>query len=156
MKNILIIITFFVVLSCDSQKKTTEVFEILKTEEEWKKELTAEQYRVLRLKGTERAFTGQYYDHFEEGTYVCAGCKTPLFESTTKFDSDCGWPSFDQAKKGSVKYETDLSFGMLRTEVMCATCGGHLGHVFNDGPRETTGKRYCTNSVSIEFIPKSK
>lgn len=140
-------------LSCESQKKTIEVYEVLKTDEEWKQELTTEQYHVLREKGTERAYTGKYWNHFEKGTYVCAGCKTPLFESNTKFESHCGWPSFDQAIKGSVRYETDLSFGMIRTEVLCNACGGHLGHVFNDGPNETTGKRYCTNSVSIEFIP---
>ena len=156
MKKTFVITAILVFISCESQKTSAENFEIIKTEEQWKQELTPEQFRILRLKGTERAFTGIYWDHFEEGTYVCAACKTPLFESSTKFDSHCGWPSFDQAIKGTVKYETDLSFGMIRTEVMCATCGGHLGHVFDDGPPNTTGKRYCTNSASIEFIPKTK
>ncbi len=128
---------------------------ITKTDAEWKTTLTEEEYRVLREKGTERAFTGEYWDFFEKGKYVCAGCGSDLFTSETKFDSHCGWPSFDKAIPGSVIYKQDLSFGMVRTEVMCAKCGGHLGHVFDDGPQETTGKRYCTNSVSIKFIPEN-
>ena len=111
---------------------------------------------VLREKATERPFTGEYYNHFEKGKYVCAACGNVLFNSDAKFDSDCGWPSFDQAIKGSVIYKEDSSFGMVRTEVMCAKCGGHLGHVFDDGPKETTGKRFCTNSVSIKFEPAKK
>ncbi|MGK4568508.1 peptide-methionine (R)-S-oxide reductase MsrB [Flavobacterium sp. 3HN19-14] len=118
------------------------------------KELTPEQFAVLRNKETERPFTGEYWNTFEKGKYVCAACGNPLFSSDAKFNSECGWPSFDQAIKGSVIYKTDVSFGMQRTEVMCAKCGGHLGHVFDDGPTETTGKRFCTNSVSIKFIPK--
>lgn len=153
-----LLMAFFLVLatSCEAQKKKLSTFEVEKTEEEWKQELTPMQFEILRKKGTERAFTGEYWNHFEKGTYVCVGCKSPLFESNTKFESDCGWPSFDQAIKGSVIYEADYSFGMVRTEVMCAKCGGHLGHVFDDGPKETTGKRFCTNSVSIEFIPDNK
>ena len=108
---------------------------------------------MLREKGTERPFTGEYTDHFEKGSYACAACGNKLFASETKFASDCGWPSFDQAIEGSVIYKTDNSFGMQRTEVMCADCGGHLGHVFDDGPRDTTGKRFCTNSVSVRFVP---
>lgn len=126
------------------------------TDTEWKKVLTEEEYAVLRQKATERPFTGEYDNHFEEGVYVCAACANPLFTSDTKFDSHCGWPSFDQAIKGSVIYEEDNSLGMTRTEVMCANCGGHLGHVFDDGPKETTGNRFCTNSVSIKFIPAAK
>lgn len=159
MKNvILLLVAIFTFSSCQSQekkavsKKETTV-KIQKTDAEWKKELTPEQYEVLRKKGTERAFTGQYYDHFEKGKYVCAACGNVLFNSDAKFDSDCGWPSFDQAIKGSVIYKEDISFGMVRTEVMCAKCGGHLGHVFDDGPKATTGKRFCTNSVSIKFEP---
>lgn len=147
--------------SCQSQQNnkkdvanTSSIAQANKTDEEWKKELTPEQYEVLREKGTERPFTGKYWNHFEDGKYVCAACGNVLFDSDSKFVSDCGWPSFDKAIKGSVIYKTDTSFGMERTEVMCADCGGHLGHVFEDGPKETTGKRFCTNSVSIRFIKK--
>jgi peptide-methionine (R)-S-oxide reductase len=112
--------------------------------------------KYCALKETEMPFTGEYYKHFEDGVYVCAACGNPLFRSDAKFDSECGWPSFDQAIKNSVVYKEDNSHGMQRTEVMCAKCGGHLGHVFDDGPQETTGNRFCTNSVSIEFIPAEK
>lgn len=154
MKKLLIILSLSVLTSCNAQNDKAMDFEVKKTDAEWKAELSSEEYRILREKGTERAFTGEYYDHFAKGTYVCAACGNTLFKSDTKFDSHCGWPSFDQAIKGSVIYKQDLSFGMVRTEVMCAKCGGHLGHVFDDGPQETTGKRYCTNSVSIKFIPE--
>ena len=123
---------------------------IQKSEEEWKKELTDAQYTILRKKGTERPFTGAYNMHFENGTYHCAGCNTPLFESHTKFDAGCGWPSFDASIKGNVTYILDKSHGMMRTEIICSACGGHLGHVFNDGPT-ATGTRYCVNSISIDF-----
>ena len=161
MKKIVVVLTVLLTLtSCQSQQnkqntaeaKTQPSPSMNKTEEEWKKELTPEQYNILREKGTERAFTGEYWNHFEKGKYVCAACGNVLFDSDAKFVSDCGWPSFDKAIKGSVIYKTDTSFGMERTEVMCAKCGGHLGHVFDDGPEETTGKRFCTNSVSIEFV----
>ena len=129
---------------------------IIKTEEKWKEELTPEQYRILREKGTERAFTGKYWDHHELGTYVCAGCGTELFESDTKFESGCGWPSYFQPIDSSrIIYKEDRSYGMVRTEVMCAKCDGHLGHVFDDGP-PPTGLRYCINSGSMKFIPKGK
>lgn len=118
----------------------------------WKEKLTPEQYHILREKGTERPFSGKYNDFFEEGYYACAGCGNPLFRSDTKFNSGCGWPSFDQAIEGSVVYHRDLSYGMIRTEVTCAGCGGHLGHVFDDGPKDTTGQRYCMNSVALTFI----
>jgi peptide-methionine (R)-S-oxide reductase len=147
--------------ACQSQEKkkivaaeTNTSEKIVKTEAEWKKELTPEQYEVLRNKGTERPFTGEYVNNFEKGKYVCAACGNLLFNSDAKFHSDCGWPSFDKAIKGSVTYVDDMSFGMVRTEVNCAKCGGHLGHVFDDGPTETTGKRFCTNSVSVQFIPE--
>jgi len=169
MKKIAIIIFLFALVSCQGQekkqttKKETTQQSVKKakitpytTDAEWKKVLTQEQYEVLREKATERPFTGEYYKHFENGVYVCAACGNPLFKSDAKFDSSCGWPSFDQAIKGSVVYKEDNTLGMQRVEVMCANCGGHLGHVFDDGPEETTGKRFCTNSVSIRFIPAKK
>ncbi len=124
------------------------------TEEEWKKKLTPEEYRVLREKGTEAPFTGKFYKNFEKGMYKCAACGQDLFSSDTKFDSDCGWPSFDGSLTGNVKFQEDNSFGMQRTEVLCSNCGSHLGHVFDDGPRETTGKRFCINSISLNFKPR--
>lgn len=121
-----------------------------KTESEWREKLNDEEYRVLRQKGTERPHTGKYNLNFEDGTYVCKGCGQKLFESNSKFDAHCGWPSFDESIKGTVEYVQDKTHGMLRTEIVCSNCGGHLGHVFNDGPTET-GARYCVNSVSIDF-----
>ena len=153
MKKFLLLAFVFTLQACQSQNKEKMNLKVNKTEQEWKAQLSPIEFEILRKKGTERAYTGEYWDHFENGKYVCAGCEAELFTSDTKFDSHCGWPSFDQAIKGSVIYREDLSFGMVRTEVMCASCGGHLGHVFDDGPSETTGKRYCTNSVSIKFIP---
>ncbi len=125
-----------------------------KPDEYWRKKLTPAQYHVLREKGTERPFTGQFYLSHDNGTYVCAACGTPLFSSDTKFDSDCGWPSFDRSVEGNVTFHEDRAFGMLRTEVLCATCGGHLGHVFDDGPRDTTGNRFCINSAALNFKKK--
>ncbi|MHA2305405.1 MAG: peptide-methionine (R)-S-oxide reductase MsrB [Candidatus Hodarchaeales archaeon] len=123
-----------------------------KSEEEWKQVLTKKQFHILREKGTERAFTGKYWNHFEKGQYKCAGCGAILFESEEKFESDCGWPSFSKPVEGSLEIKSDTSHGMIRTEVMCKRCGGHQGHVFNDGPRESGGLRYCINSESIDFI----
>ncbi|WP_010522439.1 peptide-methionine (R)-S-oxide reductase MsrB [Aquimarina agarivorans] len=125
-------------------------FNVEKTDQEWKEQLGEESYFILREKGTERAFSGALDTHYEEGTYTCKGCGTKLFTSEHKFDSGCGWPSFDASEEGTVIYERDTSLGRIRTEILCANCGGHLGHVFNDGPTET-GQRYCVNSASINF-----
>ena len=123
---------------------------ITKTDEEWKKELTPEQYQILRMKGTETPFTGEYVHNKEKGMFNCAGCGNQLFSSDTKFESGTGWPSFDQAIPGSVELKSDDSHGMRRTEVTCSHCGAHLGHVFDDGP-STTGQRYCINSACLRL-----
>ncbi|HEX5752506.1 MAG TPA: peptide-methionine (R)-S-oxide reductase MsrB [Archangium sp.] len=136
-----------------SHGEGTKVYAVQKTEAEWKQQLTPEQYRVLRQKGTERAFTGKYWDLKAAGTYHCAACGQPLFSSETKFDSGTGWPSFWQPLPGAVDTHEDRSGFMVRTEVVCSRCGSHLGHVFDDGP-EPTGLRYCMNSVSLDFRPK--
>ena len=118
----------------------------------WKDKLNAEEYYVCREKGTEPPFSGEYYNNHETGSYVCRCCGAPLFSSTNKYDSGSGWPSFDRSVSDTaIDYESDRSLGMVRTEIMCKNCGSHLGHVFEDGPRETTGQRYCVNSLSLKF-----
>jgi peptide-methionine (R)-S-oxide reductase len=127
---------------------------IEKSEQEWQTELSPEQYKVLRLKGTEAPFSGEYDHVFEPGTYHCAGCGAELFVSEAKYDSGCGWPAFSAPADGeAVEEETDTTYGMVRTEVMCASCGGHLGHVFPDGPAPT-GQRYCINSAALRLEEK--
>lgn len=157
--NLLLNKVFFIFLilqliACKEQVANAQNPEIM-TEQDWKEKLTPEEYYILREKGTERPFSGKYNDFFEKGHYVCAACGTKLFESSTKYNSSCGWPSFDEAIDGSVKFTKDTSHGMIRVEVTCANCGGHLGHVFDDGPKETTGVRYCMNSVSLKFVPEN-
>jgi peptide-methionine (R)-S-oxide reductase len=125
---------------------------VTKSEEEWKKVLTPEQYAILREKGTDRPFTGKYYLTTDKGVYLCAACGNELFTSDMKFDSHCGWPSFDkEIKGGKITTRVDRSLGMVRTEILCAKCGGHLGHLFDDGPTDT-GMRYCVNSTSLNFV----
>ncbi len=127
---------------------------VVRSDAEWRAALTPVQYEILRKKATEPPFTGKYDHSFEPGRYKCAGCGAELFTSETKYDSGCGWPAFYAAEPGAVQEETDRSHGMSRTEVMCASCGGHLGHVFPDGPAPT-GQRYCINSASLELEKKS-
>lgn len=160
MKNILYLLISLVFIACkgESQNNPTNTKskhvmsnKVEKTEEEWKKILNPEQFDVLRKKGTEMPYSGKYYLHKEKGIYVCAACNEELFRSDSKFDAGCGWPSFsDVLDSSKVVYTQDKTAGMVRTEITCANCGGHLGHVFDDGPTPT-GLRYCINSVSIEF-----
>lgn len=138
------------------EKDKTKDADMNKIEKDWKQELTPEEYRVLRDCGTEPAFTGKYYNHKEDGTYVCAGCGAELFSSDTKYDSGSGWPSFYAAlDKEAIKEVPDNSYGMRRIEIKCAKCDGHLGHVFPDGPKPT-GMRYCVNSLSLDFKKEDK
>jgi len=156
-KKLSILLPFILLLSCQSNaQKTNSDAKIHKTAIEWKKKLSPIEYKVLRESGTERAFSGKYNKLYKHGVYHCKGCDTPLFYSKHKFDSGTGWPSFDTAIKGNVGYNSDKDLGYTRTEIHCNTCHGHLGHVFNDGPKKTTGKRYCVNSVSLKFHSKEK
>ncbi len=149
---LLLALSFALAGSAQSQNQEKKMdYPVKKTEEDWKKELSPEQFYVLRQAGTERPGTGDYNLHFKDGVYKCAACDAELFESESKFESHCGWPSFDKAiDNKAVTEKTDKTHGMVRTEILCANCGGHLGHVFPDGPTET-GMRYCINSVSLDF-----
>lgn len=150
------IVFFIFCLSSTAQNSKKKEYPITKTEKEWKEILSPLAYYVLRESGTERAFTSPLNKNYKEGLYVCVACKTPLYESKYKFNSGTGWPSFDRAIKGSVDTDTDYKIGYARTELKCSTCGGHLGHSFKDGPRETTGERHCINGVALEFISEEK
>ena len=124
-----------------------------KTEEYWEKKLSKKEFDILRQGGTELPYTGKYNNHFEDGVYVCKGCGNPLYTSNSKFDSGCGWPSFDECIENSIEYKKDYKIGVLRIEILCSKCEAHQGHVFDDGPTKTK-QRYCVNSASIDFIPK--
>jgi len=161
MKKTLLLVIAMTLLNCNGnaqkkEKKETENYKVSKTDAEWKKELTKEQYYVLIEEGTERPFSSPLNKNYEKGIYHCAACNTPLFKSEHKFDSGTGWPSFDRAIEGNVAYGTDSKLGYVRDEEHCATCGGHLGHVFNDGPKATTGKRHCINGVALKFVPSEE
>ena len=154
MKKIIILGLGLFFLNCKSNaQKEKKVYEVSKTETEWKIQLSEIEFYVLRKAGTERPFTSPLNKNYKAGIYSCAACNTPLFKSENKFDSGTGWPSFDKEIKGNIDFSTDYDLGYARTEEHCGTCGSHLGHVFNDGPKETTGKRHCINGVSLKFTP---
>lgn len=162
MKKLLLFTLFSAFLvSCNgnaqknSENASTSKYEVSKTEEEWKEELTAEEFAVLRNAATERPFSSDLNNIKEPGTFVCAACGNELYKTEHKFMSGTGWPSFDRALQGGVAYGSDSKLGYQRDEVHCARCGGHLGHVFNDGPEETTGKRHCINGIAMDFIPEN-
>lgn len=155
MKNLIIIIFLLFNSSLIAQENSKMEKKANKTEAEWKEILTPQQYYVLREKGTDKPGNYGYTKHFKKGTYHCAACDAQLFVSNTKYESHCGWPSFDDAIDGTVDFILDTTHGMTRTEITCTNCGGHLGHIFDDGPKKTTGKRYCVNTTSIRF-EKSK
>ncbi len=157
MRHIFPLLVVLFLWSCQSnaqQNKTKKAYEVTKTDAEWKAELTELEYLVLRKEATERPFTSELLDVKNEGTFVCAACQNPLYETKHKYDSGSGWPSFDRAIEGSLDYSSDRKLGYKRVELLCGKCGGHLGHMFNDGPKQTTGKRHCINGIALDFIPK--
>jgi|TARA_B100001059_G_scaffold146061_1_gene146006 peptide-methionine (R)-S-oxide reductase len=161
MKKYNLIYILLICIGCNSQNNNNSEtnqqrskYKINKSDIEWRKELNSLQYYVLRQAGTERAFTGKYDKNFSEGVYVCAACQSPLYESGYKYDSKSGWPSFDRGITENIEYDVDYKLGYARSELKCSSCGGHLGHLFNDGPKSTTGKRHCINSAALIFISK--
>jgi|TARA_B110000285_G_scaffold230273_1_gene296574 peptide-methionine (R)-S-oxide reductase len=132
-----------------------KVYPVSKTDAEWKKQLNDSEYQILRKKGTEYPFTGIFNEHYEDGTYTCKGCGQALYDSSSKFKNSCGWPSYDSSLPGALEHIKDKTHEMIRTEIVCSNCGGHQGHVFNDGPT-STGQRYCVNAASIDFSKKKK
>ncbi len=159
-KNLLVFFIFGALLSCHSNAQNKEQkkspYKVTKTNAQWKTLLTAPQYQILREAGTERAGTSPLNNVKENGTLICAACFAPLYENKNKFDSGTGWPSYDQAIKGQVERDVDYKIGYARTELKCATCGSHLGHEFDDGPRATTGKRHCINGLALTFLPEGE
>ncbi|HZH70294.1 MAG TPA: peptide-methionine (R)-S-oxide reductase MsrB [Flavobacteriaceae bacterium] len=157
----IIVVLSALLFSCNSpaqKSKTSEKqpYKVVKTNAQWQEELSPLAFSVLRKNGTERAFSSKLNDNYQAGTYHCASCGTAVFESKHKFDSGTGWPSFDRAVEGNVSYSEEKQMGYTIMEEHCTTCGGHLGHVFDDGPRETTGKRHCINGVALKFIPENE
>ena len=150
------LVTFFSCNTTAQPKEEEKVYPITKTEAEWKTQLSEQEFYVLRKAGSEPAFSSPLDKNYDKGIFVCAACNTPLFKSDHKFDSGTGWPSFDREIKDNVEFSTDYNLGYARTEEHCAICGGHLGHVFNDGPRKTTGLRHCINGVALKFIPEDE
>ena len=161
MKKLISFVFIAFLISCSgvaqkSEKKVAKKYAVSKKVSEWKKQLTSLQYYVLREAGTERSFTSSLNENKKNGLYVCAACETPLYNSDHKFDSGTGWPSFDRAIVNNVELDVDYKIGYARTELKCATCGGHLGHSFNDGPSNTTGERHCINGASLKFKQLNK
>lgn len=158
MKKIVGFIVLTVLVSCNSKAQTTsknkKTYKVEKSNADWKSLLSPLEYYVLREAGTERAFSSSLNTNKEKGTYVCAACKTPLYKSEHKYDSGSGWPSFDRGIKENIELDVDYKIGYERTELKCNSCGGHLGHSFDDGPQKTTGKRHCINGVALKFIPE--
>ena len=153
MRIFYLFLVFFLMISCKSNSQEQKSnYLVSKSDAEWKKQLPEMAYYVLRKAGTERAFSGSLNYNKKEGIYVCAGCQAPLYESKYKFDSGTGWPSFDRGNEENLEYDVDYKIGYARSELKCNKCGGHLGHMFSDGPKATTGKRHCINSAALNFI----
>ena len=156
MRFVLFKLLIFSHIACAQNPKTfnapAQDLSCQKTDAEWKAQLDDNAYYVLREAGTERPFSGLYNNHYKEGVYKCVGCEAPLYVSDHKYDSGSGWPAFDRAVEGAVSYKKDNKLGYTRIELICSSCGGHLGHLFNDGPRQTTGQRHCINSVALSFV----
>ena len=160
-KHLILLLIFPLFGQCQNTKKASKseekkVYKVVKTDAEWEAILPPLTYQVLRKAATERAFSGPLYTNKKEGTYVCAGCQSPLYLSAHKYESGSGWPSFDRGNDANLEYDVDYKIGYARTEIKCGVCGGHLGHMFDDGPRQTTGKRHCINSAALAFVPKKE